>query len=144
MHGGAGPSAKTKAEAALALARMPAIEALYRSTEVLRITVEQFMEDTCATCGYPKGDADEKKMLIRACRNLASVCTSVLDRTGMGPHASLEIKQNDGDLDPRTFTDDERQNMVALLAQLKTQKQAIRARLHAVSFGVSAPSTQII
>jgi hypothetical protein len=89
LHGGALPSAKIKAEQALAQARIPSCEALFH-------IVNQFLEQPCPTCGYPTGDTDIQRTVIRAAQ-------VILDRTGMGPHSTIELtKQSDGELDLAT------------------------------------------
>lgn len=128
MHGGEAPLAKAAAEKALALLRHPAIEALYKVMESLEKTIDQFDDDTCATCGYPRGDAEEKEALIKACRSLAQTCSMVLDRTGLGPRSSLEVKTSDGTLDFKMLTEQERGEMMGLLAQLREFKQRVIAR----------------
>jgi len=116
LHGGNAPSAKHAAERALAFARMPAVEALLA-------IVEQFNETTCATCGYPSGDTDAQRAVIQASR-------AILDRTGMGPHSILEVKQSDGELNLAHMTDEERAEAMHLVARLKALKARIRARLN--------------
>lgn len=138
MHGGNTPAAKHKAETAMALLRFPAIEMLYKVIRALESTIDQFLEDSCVTCGYPKGDAEEKDTLIRACRTAAQACASVLDRTGLGVKSTLEVKQSDGDLDPRQLTEDEKTRMIALLAQVRALKEEIRTRMHGSTYGVGA------
>jgi hypothetical protein len=126
LHGGATPAAKIKAETMLAQARLPAIEALF---EIL----DQFHATTCAMCGFPKGDADEKRMIIQTCK-------TVLDRTGMGPHATLELaKQSDGDLNLELLSPDERLHLLDLLAQVKAIKRTVRERQSGL-VGVEIPS----
>lgn len=121
-HGARLPEAKIKAEQALALARMPAIEALHD-------IVEQFAENPCAMCGYPIGDAEEKRMVIQAAR-------AVLDRTGMGPHSVIELtKQTDGDIDLALMTEDERGQVLASLAVIREVKAAVRARQNTTAPG---------
>lgn len=131
LHGGASPAAKLKSEMALALLRFPAIEVLQNVLETLNKIIEQFMDDTCMACGYPKGDAEEKEALIKACRSAAQTCSAILDRTGLGPRATLEVKQSDGDLPLNSLTTDERERMMFLLAQMKELKGEIRQRLTA-------------
>src|SRR5262245_50162926 len=98
LHGGASPAAKIKAEQMMAQCRLPAIENLFS-------ILEQFSNNTCPTCGYPVGDADEKRMIIRACQ-------TVLDRAGMGPHATLEIaRQLDGDINLDAMLPDEKADL---------------------------------
>jgi len=130
MHGGGTPTAKAAAEKALALLRVPAVEALYKAMESLVQTIDQFDEDTCATCGYPRGDAEEKEALIRACRSLSQTCSMVLDRTGLGPRSTLEIKQSDGDFDIKALTDHEREQMMQLLGMLRALKQSVKDRIN--------------
>jgi len=127
LHGGASPTAKFKAETAMALLRMPAIEALHR-------ILAQWEGNTCATCGFPSGDTDERRLIVRTCQ-------TVLDRCGMGPHATFEVKQSDGDFDPKLLTGDERSRMIGLLAQLREIKADVRARLNQQAFG-AAPTEQ--
>lgn len=127
LHGGANPAAKIKAEQMMAQCRLPAIEALFT-------IIDQFSENTCPSCGFPKGDADEKRMIIRASQ-------TVLDRAGMGPHSVLEIaRQTDGDIDINLLTSDERGELLAHLAQIKEIKANVRARQTAV---VADPTAQI-
>lgn len=133
LHGANSPVIKAKAEQQLALLRMPAIEALYKVMESLNRTIDQFDEDTCATCGYPRGDAEEKEALIKACRSLAQTCGLVLDRVGLGPRATLEVKQSDGNLDLNAFTEQERYEMMGLLAQLRALKQSVKNRVHGMT-----------
>lgn len=140
LHGGNSPAAKTKAETMLALARIPAIEAIHKVLEVSERIIDQFMDDTCLTCGYPKGDVEEKEALIRALRTTAQTCASILDRTGMGPTAKLELVQSDGNLDTTAMTDLEKAEMVAIAAQYRELKERVRARLHQVAFGLPAPA----
>jgi hypothetical protein len=142
MHGGKTPIAQWKAQQAMSLLRVPAIESVYTAMEALTGIIEQFQEDTCAACGYPKGDIEEKEALIKACVGAAKTVSIVLDRTGMGPRSTLEIKQSDGDLNLHALTQDERSRMVALLAQLRALKQEIRERLvgAATAVPVAQPS----
>jgi len=115
LHGGANPAAKIKAEQMMAQCRLPAIENLFS-------ILEQFAGNTCATCGFPIGDADEKRMIIRACQ-------TVLDRAGMGPHSILEIaRQTDGDINMDALLDQEKGELLALLAQIREIKARAKAR----------------
>lgn len=115
LHGGASPASKIKAEQAMALLRMPAIETLYR-------IVEQAERNTCTSCGYPTGDTDEKRMLVRACQ-------TILDRAGMGPHATLELTtQSDGPMNFDLLTLEERAELLELIARMKALKATLRAR----------------
>jgi len=142
LHGGSSPQAKIKAEQAMALLRMPAVETLYRVLDTFNKVIEQFQDDTCAACGFPKGDAEEKVALVKACRSAAMTCSAVLDRTGIGPRSTVEVKQSDGDLDLALLTNDEKQDLIQALAQVKAVKARIKARLHEVAFGVMQPPAQ--
>lgn len=116
LHGGANPSAKIKAEQALAQARLPACEALFD-------IIEKWDRARCPTCGFPSGDTDVQKVIIRAAQ-------VILDRTGLGPRATLELaKQSDGDLDLDLLTDAEMAELDALLGQVRTLKTQIKMRL---------------
>lgn len=121
LHGGNLPAAKAAAEKALALSRMPAITAL-------NAIIEQFNDETCVACGYPSGDPDAQRPVIRASE-------AVLNRTGFGPHSITEVRQHDGWMDIKHLTDDEREALLPLLAQLKALKERIRLRVQ------PAPST---
>jgi hypothetical protein len=126
LHGGANPAAKIKAEQMLAQARLPACEALYD-------IIEGWQRDRCAVCGYPSNDTDMLKTIIRAAQ-------VILDRSGLGPRATLEVaKQTDGDLNLDLLTDEELAEMDGLLAQMKHLKDRIHARLHAAQ-GLPLPS----
>lgn len=133
LHGGANPSAKIKAEQMLAQARMPACEALFD-------IIEQSQHDPCVTCGYPKHDSDEQKILIRAAQ-------VILDRTGMGPRSTVDmVPQRDGDLDLDLLTDEETARLDFLLTELKTFKEGVRVRLNAIAgigTALAVPSEQV-
>lgn len=121
LHGGANLSAKIKAEQMLAQARLPACEALY---DIL----ENWQRATCLACGYPSGDTNLLKTIIRACQ-------VILDRTGMGPRTTIEvIKQTDGDLDLDLCTEDELKLLDDRLDALKEIKTGIRARLDRIAY----------
>lgn len=115
LHGGATAAAKIKAEQAMALSRMPAIEALH-------VIIEQFLSKTCAACGLPTGDTDEKRVIVRTAQ-------AILDRTGMGPKSMIELtQQSDGVVNLELLTDDERAELFGLLARVKELKAALRQR----------------
>lgn len=130
MHGGKSPAAKAKAEQAMALLRMPATEALYNVITTLNKIIERYREDTCAACGYPRGDVEEIDTVVKAARSLAQSCAAILDRTGLGPKSTLEVRQSDGDLDLKALTDMERDEMMRLLGMLDHLKQSIKDRIH--------------
>lgn len=128
LHGGAGPSAKAKAEHTMALLRVPALEVLHNVLETLNTTIDQFNEFTCAACGYPKGDVEEKEAIIKACIGAVRAAQTVLDRTGLGPTSKLEVRQTDGDMDVKSLTDGERERMMSILGELRSLKAEIRTR----------------
>jgi hypothetical protein len=136
LHGGHNVTAKIKAEQMLAQARLPACEALFD-------IIDQWQAETCGTCGYPKTDTDTAKVIIRAAQ-------VILDRTGVGPRATLEVtKQTDGDLDLDLLTDQEMARMDFLLAELKALKDGVRVRLglgaqpHVVSVLPATPDQEM-
>lgn len=120
LHGGANPAAKIKAEQMLAQSRLPACEALYE-------IIDNWQRDTCPTCLHPSGDIDKQKVIIRAAQ-------VILDRSGLGPRATIEVaKQTDGDLDLDLMTDEEMTRLDFLLTELKTFKESVRVRLNAIA-----------
>jgi hypothetical protein len=115
MHGGNTPAAKFKAQQALALARMPAIEALHS-------IIEQFLEKTCGACGYPSGDTDEQRSVIAAAK-------ITLDRTEMGPTLKHQITSSStADLNLDLLTTEEKAELIGLLARVKEIKAILRHR----------------
>jgi len=128
MHGGATPVAKIKAENSLALGRMPAIETLLEM-------IEQYHEATCATCGFPNHELKEKKFV-------ASVARLILDRTGLHPRVGIETSTGDMEVDPKLYTAEEKQELVALLAQVRAIKECAKRRLVGVAFGTQPAGEQ--
>lgn len=129
LHGALQPSAVAKAEFALALARMPAIAHLHER-------LEQFSQDRCPTCGYPKADTEQVRAEI-------SLCKTILDRTGMPPRVSVEVvKKNDDGFDAEQLTTEERRRMIQLVAEIKQIKALVRARLlgHLMNPPLQAPA----
>lgn len=121
MHGGATPVAKIKAEASLAMGRMPAIETLVEM-------VEQYHETTCAACGFPDHNLKEKKFV-------ASIARIILDRTGLHPRVGVDVNTGEMEVDPKLYTMEEKQELVALLAQVRAIKEGAKARLIGTAFG---------
>lgn len=116
FHGGKAPAAKHTAERALALVRMPAIEALHT-------IIHNWQTHTCPICKEPDSRPESLQPVIRAAQ-------IILDRTGFGPRAVLEVaKPESSDIDLTALTDDERKQLGSLLGQLRTLKAAIRGRL---------------
>lgn len=125
FHGGGTAPAKAAAERALAVARMPAIEALLN-------IVEQFNEHTCPTCGYPNGEKETQTPVIRAAQ-------VILDRTEMGPSRTLEVKQSDGDrLDLSLLTPEERGDMARIVAEMRDLKKRVKERIQPGVAGTAA------
>lgn len=135
LHGGKAPTAKTKSETALALIRHPSIEILWTALLTLNEMLLQAQLPTCAACGYPVKDNDEKDTIVKTAFSTAKTVQMILDRTGLGPTSKLEVKQSDGDIDLQSMTLEERGEMIALLAQLKALKQRIRDRVMALPVG---------
>lgn len=113
----------------MALLRMPAIEALYRVIEECSAMIDRFLEPTCPTCGNPTADTDSQNAAIRALAVMSKTAQTVLDRCDVGPKATLEVKQSDGDFDLKMLTDDEKQRMMSALAEFKAVKEEARQRL---------------
>jgi hypothetical protein len=114
LHG-ATAGAKIKAELMLAQSRLPVCEALYS-------IVDQFLTATCPTCNYPSGDPEAQRTIIRAAQ-------VILDRTGMGPTSKVEVTpQSEGSVPLDLLTNDERAELIGLLARVKEIKDAVRAR----------------
>lgn len=127
LHGGANPAAKIKSEQMLAQARLPACEVLYD-------IIDRFQAATCAACGHPSGDVDEIKAVTRAAQ-------VILDRTGMGPRATLEVtRQSDGDFDFDLLLDDEVAQLDYLLGAIKQLKAKIHDRLN----GIAHPTLAVL
>ena len=116
LHGAKHPAAISKAETALALARMPAIEHLYEM-------LEQYAKDTCPTCNYPKRDSEQARVELQLCK-------AVLDRTGLPPRVSIEVtKKNEEGIDPEHMLPEERERAHAIFAEWKAIKEAVRQRM---------------
>lgn len=117
LHGAATPGAKQVAANMLAQARVPGIEALHD-------IIAQFLENTCAACGYPTGDNETQRTVIAAAK-------VVLDRTEFGPHSTVTVQneKHPDDLNLAQMTTDERGELAVLVAQLHDLKMRVRARL---------------
>lgn len=128
QHGGASPAAKAESDIALSLLRHPAIEALFKVLNFQESIIDGFEGDTCAACGRPTGDLEEQDSAIRAAHSLARTCQTILDRTGMGPSATLTVNQSDGTINLAAWTTEERGVLRMLLASLKDLKQQVKQR----------------
>jgi len=118
-HGNRGAAAKTVSQQALAMARMPACEALYD-------IIDNWDRARCPKCLLP----DSSTKMLRTIIHAAQV---VLDRTGMGPRSTVELQaQSDGDFNLELMLPDERAELFALTARFKELKARIRARTDAL------------
>lgn len=118
VHGAATLSSKHAAEKALAFARMPAIEALHQM-------IEDWHGTACPTCGRPAQQVEILNPVIRACQ-------IILDRTGFGPRATLEVaKPETAEFDVALLTDSERARLAAAISVVRSLKVEIRQRLAA-------------
>jgi hypothetical protein len=131
LHGAKSPAAIRKAEMALALARMPAIEHLYEM-------LEQYAKDTCPVCNYPKRDSEQARVEIR-------LCQTILDRTGLGPKASLDVnhKHSEDGLNVDHLLPDERERVLVLVTELKQIKSRVRARMMGELTAPALPSNTV-
>lgn len=118
LHGGASPGAKLAAEKALAFARLPAIEALSQ-------IIEDWQGTACPTCGRPSQEIALLNPVIRACQ-------IVLDRTGFGPRATIEVaKPEPSEIDVTRLTGDEKVRLRDAIAKVRALKAEVLARLAA-------------
>lgn len=117
FHGGEALSGKIKAELAMAVLRLPAIEVFVK-------VIEQFhLRPDCPACGGTLADLDAQKVAMKA-------AVSILDRTGLGPRAVLElVPQNDGGLDFNQLLPAERGELLAAIATVKDIKTKLRNRI---------------
>lgn len=118
LHGAKNASAKIKAEHALAIARLPACEALYS-------ILDQWEHATCVTCGYPSGDVDTLKMIVRTCQ-------VILDRSGMGPRSTVEhLSKGDDDFNLELLLPAELIELDRLLLDMSEFKARVQNRIAA-------------
>ena len=123
-HQGRGAAAKTVSQQALAMARMPACEALYD-------IIDNWDRARCPRCLLPDSSSAMLRTIIRA----AEV---VLDRTGMGPRSTVELTaQSDGDVNLELMLPDERAEFFALVARFKELKARVRLRTEALGADVA-------
>lgn len=116
-HGGQAPQTIKKAERLLIVARLPAIEALLD-------IVDQYNSETCAECGYPIHDVEEKRVIERVAR-------TIFDRTGLPAKATIEVKdeRKAEDMDLGLLTPAELAELDVLLAGMAALKVRVRDRL---------------
>lgn len=124
LHGGANPASKAAAERAFAMARMPAIESLIS-------IIEQFNDETCPTCNYPSGDEKTQRVVVRAAQ-------VVLDRTGFGPHATLDVKTPATVVDLKHWLPAERDELRFHLKAIKELKARVAARVGPAMAAIAA------
>lgn len=129
IHGGAAPATLLKAQVQLAALRNPAIDILFNSIIALDQTMEKLQSVQCAACGFPELDTKSTEALIKAAAAAGKTCSMILDRTGLGPRATLEIKQSDGDLDWDHLLVSEQEELLALMTQWEDLKRRIHERL---------------
>lgn len=116
-HGERAPQTVAKAERALAVARMPAIE-------VLIDELDQAQENECPTCGYPARNLKYRK-------HIAAISFKLLDRTGFGPRSSIDLTAKTVDehhIDVSVLSDEEFNELNVLLDGLDAFKVKIDAR----------------
>lgn len=116
-HGERAPQTIAKAERALAVARMPAIE-------VLMDELDQAQEDQCPTCGYPARNLKYRK-------HIAAISFKLLDRTGFGPRSSIDLTAktiDDNHIDVSQLSDEEFQELNQILDALEAFKVKTDAR----------------
>lgn len=115
LHGAKSPSAIAKAETALALARMPAIEHLHEM-------LEQYGKTTCPTCNYPVRNSEQARVEL-------NLCKAILDRTGLPPRVGIEVTQkNEEGLNMDLLTTEERAEVFRMASRMKEIKAAVRGR----------------
>lgn len=117
FHGGEALAGKIKAELAMAVLRLPAIEVFVK-------VIEQFhARPDCPACGGTLADLDAQKVAMKAAQ-------TVLDRTGLGPRSVIElVPQNDGGLDFAQLLPEEKGELLAAIAVVRDVKLRLRNRL---------------
>lgn len=115
-HGERAPNTVKKAERALAVARMPAIE-------WIRDALDQATEETCNECGFPRHGLKERK-------RIDMLAFKLLDRTGLGPKATLDINpRSETVFDVSVLTVEEAFELDQLLEVMEAFKTRVVARL---------------
>lgn len=116
-HGERAPATIAKAERILAAARIPALN-------VLLDVVDQWEEDVCDTCGFPRHSVKETKMFVATAK-------AILDRAGMGPRSTIDINArstSDQSIDVKGLTDEEKVELRELLEPLERFRARVAAR----------------
>lgn len=117
-HGERAPATMAKAERLLAVARIPAIEGLLDE-------LDQYDQETCDACGYPRHSLKERKYITM-------IRFKLLDRLGMGPKATIDLvakRLEDQPLDVSMLTDAEFEELGNLLAAMERFKLTVQTRL---------------
>lgn len=134
IHGGSDVAvAKHEAERLLATGRIHAVR--WMLTEI-----EQAMKDPCPECGYPRNSAKDKK-------RLDALATKILDRTGLGPKATLtiEAQQKADDLDLSTLLAEELVMFDELMQALdKLRERVLARRAHEAANTIDALGSTVI
>ena len=112
LHGGHTPLARQAAAEALARAALPAAEVMFD-------IIDRWQQTRCPTCGMPSGDPSP---VIRAAQ-------IVLDRTGFGPSATMQVAPAPEYALPSHLT----------LAQLADRAEAVARRLRAAADAEGQP-----
>src|ERR1035437_1251798 len=102
LHGGHTPLARQAAQETLAAAALP-------SARVPLEIVSRWLDERCPVCGFPTGDP---MPVLRAAQ-------MVLDRTGFGPHATMQVTTTPSPYDHLT------------LAEMADKAEAFARRLRA-------------
>jgi hypothetical protein len=127
LHGGDSPLARQAAQETLAAAALPAAAVLF---DIL----DQWRRTKCPVCGMPTGDPSP---VIRA-------ATAVLDRTGLGPSASLSVSSPGQE--PRDYaymrwlTDAELDQFEAMCLAAERRMEDAEGAIDAEAFEVPEPA----
>lgn len=86
--------------------------------------IEQWSADVCAECGFPRrGDSEAQRTIIQAAK-------TILDRAGLGPRATLDIRSRpDPGIDISKLTEGESKELEGLLDAIEVFKKRIKVRL---------------
>lgn len=117
-HGERAPATMAKAERLLAVARIPAIEGLLDE-------LDQYDQETCDACGYPRHSLKERKYITM-------IRFKLLDRLGMGPKATIDLvakRLEDQPLDVSILTDAEFEELGGMLDAMARFKARVQTRL---------------
>lgn len=136
QHGGQLPATKIQAEHTLALLRLPAIEYLFTIMDTSELLIDKMMEGL-ANRGYH--DTEMIRRVVEVCHTLTNTVTKVLDRTGLGPTAKLEVSASSDRMELSLWTVEEKGELAAIVAQHRDLKERVKSRLHQAAFKLPAP-----